>query len=167
MKLANAMVPEWIKEIIEDRERRTREYEETARYNALANALAKSEGPELFQQIVKELTLQALACKTIGVLASVSDVSRKNNDGEQIEQAFRVKVSANSPFPRSTYLDFSYAEGDRCIRCYPRDGESFKIDFLPNEHGKLVMQSDHTPLPTAEKAAAYLIKPLVKDVLTK
>lgn len=166
MQLADIMVPDWIREISEERQRKAAEDHQTVLYSALSEALAQSQGPALAKNIFKELAIQTLACETIGVRATMAGVSRKNEEATPAEQVFRIEVSANSPWPRTTYLDISYREGEACLRGCPRDGEPLKIQFLPNEHGKLVMCSGHSPLPTPEDAASFILKPLVRAVLS-
>lgn len=167
-KIAEALVPEWIKEIGEERTRKAAEAEENYRYEALAESLAKSDGPALVRGIIKELTLQALACETIGVCATLNDISRKSEDPTApIEQRFRLEVSARSPWPKTTYVDIYHYSGDRFVKFYPRDSEAFKLELVPDKRGKLVILSKEGRIISPEQAAASILKPYVKELFAR
>lgn len=162
--IADVLVPEWIKEISEERTREARECNGSARDSALADTPLKSSVPTAVRGILKELALQCLASTTIGVQATMNDVSRKT-DTEAHQQVFRIQVTAGSPWVKTTYADVSYAEGEPCIHCCPRDSDPFNIKLAPDERGNLIIISPNGPLPTPELAARFILRPAVKYVL--
>jgi hypothetical protein len=162
--ITDVMVPEWVTEIGDEIAREMHDSEQKARNSTLVNTLIKSDGSPLVRQIFKELVLQALACKKIGVQAMISDVSRKS-DTEIHQQVLRVHVTASSPWSRTTYVDVSYAEGEQYIHCCARDADPFNIKLAPDERGNLVIISPNGTLLTPELAAKFILRPAVKYVL--
>lgn len=107
--------------------------------------------------------MQAIACKTIHVQAVLSDVSRES-DGAAHQQTFRLVVTANSPWSRTIYADIFYGERERFIHCCPRDSDPFNIELVPDKQGNLVIHSPSGPISAVEKAAEFILKPLLKSV---
>ena len=122
-----------------------------------------TESPPLVRRILKELSVQALACKLIHVEAVLNDVSREaeKKGGHQV---FRLNVTASSPWSKTTYVDISYNEGERFIHFCPRDTDPFNIELVPDEQGRLALHSSSGPLPTVEDVAKFVLQPAVKSV---
>jgi hypothetical protein len=164
--VADVMIPEWIKEIAEEDARKEREFEEKRRDTALKNSLLMSSGPPLAHRILKELAVQAIACKAVHVYAVLNNVARES-DRAVHQQTFRLEVTANSPWSRTSYADVSYREGERFIHCCPRDSDPFNIELVPDTEGNLVIHSPNGQTATVEKAAEFILKPLLKYVRGK
>jgi hypothetical protein len=130
---------------------------------ALENGSVRDDGPALVRRILKELTDQSLAWKTINIEAVLRDVSR-DADRKANKQVFRLDITAGSPRPKQTYMDISYCEGDRFIQCCTRDGDPFNIEFVPDKQGNLVTRLPHGPVSTVKEAAEFILKPLLKYI---
>ena len=68
---------------------------------ALENGSVRDDGPALVRRILKELTDQSLALKTIKIQAVLRDVSR-DPDKKANRQVFRLDITAGSPSPNQT-----------------------------------------------------------------
>ena len=162
-EITDVMVPEWIKKINEKRTTEVRELEDATRNASVRDMIIRTDGPPLIRRILKELSVQALACKAIHVQAILNEVSRET-DQRNHQQVFRLSVTASSPWSKTTYVDISYAEGERFIHFCPRDTDPFNIELVPDEQGRLAMHSPIGPLRTLEDTAQFILQPTVKSV---
>ena len=161
--ITDVMVPEWIKQIGKENALEARDLEDKARVASLREMIVRTDGPPLVRRILKELSVQALACKAIHVQAVLNDVSREA-DMQGHQHVFRLNVTASSPWSKTTYVDISYSEGERFMHFCPRDTDPFNIEVVPDEQGRLAMHSPLGPLPTVEDAAQFILQPVVKSV---
>jgi hypothetical protein len=162
--MSDPLTVDWIEKIKADQDTEARLIQEHSQYCILAEALAKAEGPDCFERVLKEIQFQAIASAKIGAAVTVSEVSRPA-DKEANNHVFRINVRSKLGYASTTYLDLSYVKGSFRIRCFPRDAASFDIDLRPDRQGRLVMIGPTGELETEAKTASLILAPLVRSVL--
>ena len=159
--MAELLKVDWVEEIRQRQQNEAASNERAALRGDLLNALAKAEGLQRFEGILKEIRLQAIAASEIGVGCQLTNVAR-DTDKEAGNHVFRIDVRSMSGRVASAYADLSYTEGDTHIRCFPSNTESFEIAFQLNVERKLTLLGPGGEIKSDAKAAKLVLFPLVK-----
>jgi hypothetical protein len=165
-------MPEWIRKIKEEQDTESKRMQEALKASALLSALIKSEGSEMWRQLVKELSLTVQFCKDIGVEVIISDISRgkdahADSDTSAEAGSYRITVSSVG-LPslyeiKSLYVDVGYAPEEGGIKCYPIVGESFEFRFCLHQNRLALCRKGKTVTP--EAAANQIVEPLANLIL--
>jgi hypothetical protein len=149
--MAGELVPAWIKELNAEEEK-----EERARREfQLAQSLIRSKVPEIWEDFIRELTIQVNACKLLSSVRNprLDDVSQSNPP----EKAYKVTMYGSGPFGkvRATTVRLKTDGAMPYIECLCdaiEDEKDYKINFRVNPVGEveLIISGGATPQMAAE-----------------
>jgi hypothetical protein len=160
--MEEAQVPNWIAraERIKN-ERRLKEGRDQERSRAVDAVLQTGKG-DYWTFLKGQLTFAAAALERVGIKASVFDISQPEFKNNQM----RIILAGGFPDLRQSYVDVRYAEGDKCVRCYPCDDREYDFDFVVTDQNRVGLFCSWLgrvlgPNETAEE----ILKPLARTVL--
>src|SRR5712692_2540464 len=124
------LTPKWIKEKEAENALNAARHE-AARQRQLADSLRiQKDGPDFFQQLLKELAHNTDALPKIGFQGQTV-ISPTFNPSTEF--GCRVFVSIPGNFSKQTHTDILYTKADYAIRCSMINGGVFKFVFYVHE----------------------------------
>jgi len=157
-----ALKPDWIREEAERQEHQTLQARADNDSNAIAELTIKAEAPEFWRQFVKEL---ALAAEGLTDLSNLSgNILHRPSEAES---HCRVSVQLFGAIARQTYTDLFHAANSLVVRCHTLGGKAFPLHFSvrPDGRGIGLIASDGFAVMNPEKAAEYIVRPMMQWVL--
>jgi hypothetical protein len=158
----NPIVPDWIKKIKADDEKKDLIAEKEAWRRLAGEKAIKADGPEFWKQLLKELKITVDGLASIEIQASVADCGSKLSS----EESYRITLTAGSFFPRHIYIDLFYSPGAPHIRCCLLGGNPFSLNLYWTDEGRIALFYDGRMLNPADAAQA-IVNPLVLHVRGK
>jgi hypothetical protein len=158
-----ALIPEWIKREAERQERETLQANTDSDSKTVAELTIKAETPEYMRQFVKELMLAADGLSELPQNVAGSVLYRPS----EAESQCRVSVQRLGLVARQTYTDLFHTANSLMVRCHTLGGKAFQLHFSvrPDGRGIGLIASDSFAVMNPEKAAEYIVRPMMQWVL--
>jgi hypothetical protein len=157
------LVPEWIKREMAERESSELHAEADAQRQRADLLVVKSEGPEFWRQLLRELALTTESLGRIGMQGKLSKITSTD-----FEDAYRLSVSLSGVTPKQTYSDIRYQKGSTAIQCYPQDGNPCQLQLCVGPKDSVGIVPDEPGLPlTPEKTAESIVRQMAGIVRSR
>lgn len=158
----DALVQNWVKEIVAQDELARAQSELDAKESLLAAFTARAEVPVYMTEFARELALYSETLRGIGLDCAFSDFSEP---GFETRCQVMVRLSG-ALMPRYTYTNVFHLIGNNTIRCHSLGGKVFTLDFAVRPEGNAVALSARSSLSlmNPKEAARFVVEPMVKWV---
>ena len=155
--MTEALVPDWIKRIKEQRDMDSVTAQVIAQQQALLAKTIEADGPTFWRDFLKDLQITVDSLDFIGLRAQMTEVtSGTSEDGQQI-LVFNPALLA-----RQTHTNIFYGAGATAIRCHPQDKPSYRMEFCLNGRNELAVSVGARGPMTATEATQYVVEPMAK-----
>jgi hypothetical protein len=152
--MTDSNVPDWIKNIKAEQDRKTNSEHTAALEAALTEKTIQADGPAYWKQFLSELQITVEGLKLIDVSALISAVPMPQEEGVQINVALPDRS-------RQEYVNLYYKNGGPGITRYPVATNTIGRMPFGVVRGNVVLFGRRDPL-TAEEAARFFIEPMVE-----
>ena len=155
--MADYLTPQWIRKKKEAIEREAVGRKAESNAQALAEMIVRTDGPNFWRELVKELSIAVASLEQINMNGAASPCLSSD-----FEEHCRVQVGLDSIRPQFTYTDLFYIKGHTSIRCHTMQGDAFPLAFRVID-SKLGVFANNSPLLlNPEMAAEFVIERMIK-----
>jgi hypothetical protein len=153
--MTDAQVPDWIKNIKEQRAQETARAHAAAQQQLLLAKTIKADGPEFWTLLLKELHITMESLGGIGLRGQMTKL-----EGGEVGQ--EVTVFNPASLSGRTYTNIFYCAGATAIRCHPEDTPGYRMEFCLNGKNELAVAIGARSPITAAEAAQQIVEKMVK-----
>jgi hypothetical protein len=159
--MAEQVLPDWIRKRKRRKEELTRKTPEAEEKRANDFKIMELGGPGFWKQFAQQLAFNAMACKELGIQATVSPITQEGSAGE----GFQIHAALQSVTPNMNHLNIFYLSGSNQLECYPRDGTPYRIDLMVDSNGQILAFSKRRNThASAEMLAEDVMEELVESI---
>jgi hypothetical protein len=159
--MAEQVLPDWIRKKKRQKEELTRKTPEAEEKRANDVKIMELGGPGFWKQFVQQLAFNALACRELGIQATVSPIAQEGSAGE----GFQIHAALQSVTPNTNYLNIFYLSGSNQLECHPCDGTPYRIDLAVDGNGQILAFSKRRNThASAEMLAEDVMEELVESI---
>jgi hypothetical protein len=155
------LVPTWIAEREAANALKKAKQDADAIRQIAASIRVEKEGPEFWEQLLKEFSFNINALARLGLKGQVIALPAYN---PVAESSCRLSVLNPQAFPQQSQADFFYTKRQGTIRCSMMNGGVFTMSLCVFEDGiKAITDYGATPL-SAKELAEEVVKRMVDSV---
>jgi hypothetical protein len=159
--VSDMLVPDWIKEKEAENKLTEAEREAEEQRQRAATLVIERDGPEFWEQLVREFSFNTNSLPRIGLQGSVDLLPCFTPP----ERSCRVSVVSPKSFARQASTDLSYIAGQREIRCSIVNGGVFTFQLCVVEGEQVrAFRGGQTTALTAKEMAEQIVKRMVATV---